>query len=33
MEADGFTGLSGEKTWDSGDWEWEFYVEGYTPTP
>jgi hypothetical protein len=33
MEADGFTGLSGEKTWDSGDWEWEFYAEGYTPTP
>jgi len=33
MEAEGFTGLSGEKTWDSGDWEWEFYAEGYTPTP
>jgi len=33
MEAEGFTALSGEKSWDSGDWEWEFYAEGYTPTP
>jgi hypothetical protein len=33
MEAEGFNALSGEKSWDSGDWEWEFYAEGYTPTP
>lgn len=33
MEAEGFTALSGEKSWDSGDWEWEFYAEDYTPTP
>ena len=33
MNAEGFTSLSGEKSWDSGDWEWEFYTEPYTPTP
>lgn len=33
MEAEGFTGLTGEKSWDSGDWEWEFYAESPTTTP
>jgi len=33
MQAAGYNPLTGEKTWESGDWEWEFFAEGYTPTP